>query len=188
MKSRINLATRPIVNQRSFWLAGSALFLAALLLTVYVLTAGVTTWQQRMTTRTQLRELASERVDLRADLSRLADELQDPATQELLDQNGYLNRIIQQKAFSWGTFFHRLAQSLPRRARVLSVSPSMGEDGRVEVELSVGGGSPDDIHAFMKRLEEGPHFTQVVLQSQEMGNSTDDAVTADLSVVYLEAN
>lgn len=188
MKSRINLATRPIENQRGFWLAGSLLLLVALLLTAYALTEGVATWQQRMTTRTQLGELARERADLRAELDRLAGELQKPATQDLLDQNGYLNRIIRQKAFSWGTFFERLARSLPRRTRVLSVSPAMQEDGRVEVQLNMGGGSPADIHLFMKRLEEGPHFTQVILQSQDLKDNSDDAVTAQLSVVYLEEN
>lgn len=190
MRSRINLATRPVENQRGFWVTISLLLLAALPLTMYALTAGVLTWQLRMTTRTRLSELQRERRALREDLNRLAAGLQEPATQELLAQNEYLNRIIRQKAFSWNIFFDRLAKNLPRNARVLSVSPILHDDGRVEVLLRMGGRTPGAIHEFMKRLEEGEHFSQVVMKSQEQRQNAggDDPVTAQLSTVYLEGD
>ena len=186
MRTQINLATRPRVNQRGFWLAGSVLLLAALLLTAFVVTEGVAAWQQRMTTRARLGDLNRERSDLQEELNDLEDSLRDPATEKLLEENEFLNHVIRQTAFSWARFFERLSEGLPARARVLSVSPILGEGGRVNVRLRMGARSPAAIHDFMRRLEEGAHFSQVVLQTQEQSVAGGDRITAQLTAVYSE--
>jgi len=184
MKSTINLATHPVINQRGFWLGGALLVSLALLATVFVSVSGVTTWQQRVTTRAQLISLGHEKAELSRSHKTLVDELQKPSTQALLDKNRFLNHMIRQKAFSWATFFAHLEKELPASARILAVTPSLRTDGPVEIRLQLGGQSPEAIHTFLRALEKSTQFTQIVLQSQEVGQNTDDNMLAQIRALY----
>lgn len=186
MRTGINLASAPRLNQRGFWALGSALALAAALFTGFVVYEGVTAWQQRTTTQTYLGELRGEIRALESEIRGLISDLENPATLDSLEQMQFLNRMIRQKSFSWGAFFQRVAASLPRRARLLSIAPSLREDGLVSVELQVGGRSPAAIHRFMQSLEEADHFSQVVLGSEDTRDDGPDRVVARLTTIYRE--
>ncbi len=187
MRNRINLATSPFVNYRPFALGAGLLALVTVAVTVFVGVESVRAWQERRATQARVRELQSERARLLAEQQRLEAELQDPATQKVLRRTRFFNDLIRQKNLSWTQLFFDLAEGLPRQVRILSLSPSLREDGRLQVELRVGGASPPAVIEFLRALEEGEKFAQVELHSQNYrGGRGRDAMTAQVSVVYLQ--
>lgn len=186
MKTTVNLATRPYVNERKFWLTAGLLLLLAVAVTAQVATDGVLTWRRRMTTRARLSELSLEQARLTARHRELESALLDPATQELLGRVSFLNRFIRQKSFSWTGFFLDLQQHLPAQARVLAISPTLREDGTLEVELRIGARSPTAISKCLESLEQGERFRGVTLHLQSLGVARTDAVVAEVTARYAE--
>ncbi len=188
MRTTVNLATRPRINQRSFWVLAPSLAVAAIAFSVFVVYQAGTMVQSQSQTRVELTRLRAERDALRSEIIQMTTRLEAPNTQRLLEEMQFLNGMIRQKSFSWGVFFERVAASLPRRVRVLAISLSMQEDGRVEVGLHVGAKSADAIHTFMRLLEEAEHFSQVTLGSENRQDNNIDPVQARLTTRYKEGN
>jgi type IV pilus assembly protein PilN len=187
MRVPVNLATRPFVNVRPFVVTTAVLGGAALVLTLLVLVVGVTTWRERATTLARLHRLDSERVRLITEQRRLETELRTPATQQLLERTHFLNQLIRQKGLSWTELFFDLQQCLPLQVRILSLSPSLREDGHLLVELRVGGASAAAVIDFLRALEEGEKFRDVVLRGQRRGTgSASDEMTAEVTAVYVQ--
>jgi len=187
MRTSINLATKPFVNVRPFVVTTAVLGATALVLTLLLLMVGVSTWRERATTLARLRGLESERSRLIAAQARLESELRTPATQQLLERTRFLNQLIRQKGLSWTELFFDLQQCLPRQVRILSLSPSLREDGNVLVELRVGGGSAAAVIEFLQALEEGEKFRDVVLRGQRRGTGASrDEMSAEVTAVYVQ--
>jgi len=187
MRAPINLATKPFVNVRPFVVATAFLGGGALVLTLLLLVVGVNTWRERSTTLGRLRGLESERARLIATQQRLETELRAPTTQQLLERTRFLNQLIRQKGLSWTELFFDLQQRLPRQVRILSLSPSLREDGNVLVELRVGGASAAAVIEFLQALEEGEKFRDVVLRGQRRGSgSSRDEMSAEVTAVYVQ--
>ena len=187
MKAPVNLATRPFVNGRPFVVTTVVLGGVALLLTLLVLVVGVTVWRERTTTVARLHGLDSERVRLIAAQGSLESELRAPATQQLLERTRFLNQLIREKGLSWTELFFDLQQRLPPQVRILSLSPSLREDGHLLVELRVGGASGAAVIEFLRALEEGEKFRDVMLLGQRRGSGAGrDQMTAEVTVVYVQ--
>lgn len=187
MRNTINLATSPFVNYRPFALGAGLLGVVTLAVTVFVAMESVQAWQERTAAQAHLTALKSERARLMAEQQRLESELQDPATQAVLRRTRFLNDLIRQKNLSWTQLFFDVAERLPRQVRILSVSPSLRQDGRLQVELQVGGQSPPAVIEFLRALEDAEKFDQVELHSQNYrGGRGRDAMTAQVSVAYLQ--
>lgn len=186
MRTTVNLATRPRTNQRSFWVLAPFLTVAAIAFSVFVVYQAGTMVQSQSQARVKLTLLQEEVDALGAEIIQMTSDLEAPNTQRLLEEMQFLNGMIRQKSFSWGVFFERVAASLPRRVRVLSISLSMRQNGRVEVDLSVGAKSADAIHTFMRSLEKAEHFSQVTLGSQNRQDNNIDPVQARLTTRYKE--
>lgn len=187
MRSSINLATHPFVNYRRFMLTTGVLAVVVLGLTVGLAFEGVRVWQERTLAQARMRELGRQRAELAAEQLRLEKELQDPAMQEQLERVRFLNQLIQQKSLSWTELFFDLQQRLPARVRVLSLSPSLREDGRLQVEMRVGGQSAAAVIDFLRALEKGEEFHDIRLhsQSRDVGSATDSLI-AEISATYVQ--
>ncbi|MFQ5776620.1 MAG: hypothetical protein ACE5IP_01285 [Terriglobia bacterium] len=186
MRIPINLASRPFVNYRPFVVTAGLLALVAAGFTLFVGVEGVRTWQKRTTTQARVRELETQHQELVSQQGQLEAELQDPATVELLEHVRFLNRVIRQKGFSWTALFFDLQQRLPRQVRVLSLSPSLRDDGLVEVDIRLGSQSPQAVVRFLRSLEESDEFRQTVLHSQSRPTRAagGDRLNADVSALY----
>lgn len=185
MRSRVNLATSPFVNYRRFALGTGLLALVALTATVWVGGESVRVWQERTSRQARLQELRAERTRLVTEQEQLESELKDPATQQVLRRTRFLNDLIRQKNLSWTQLFFDLAGRLPPRVRVMSLSPQLREDGRLEVRLRIGGESAPAVIEFLRALEEGGKFAELQLHSQNFQPGRDsDAMTAEVSVIY----
>ncbi|MFQ5662559.1 MAG: hypothetical protein ACE5HL_01850 [Terriglobia bacterium] len=189
MRARVNLATNPFVNYRRFALTAGILAAVALGLTVLLISEGVSVWRERSATRARLGELEAQQAQLAAEQGRLEEALRAPATQALLERTRFLNQLIEHKSLSWTELFFDLQQRLPRRVRILSLAPKLGEDDRLQVELEVGGESARAVIRFVRALEEGEKFRDVALRSQSHEPVTNaDAVVARVSAIYVRSS
>lgn len=187
MRSAINLASTPFVNYRSFLLTVGLLALLAVGLTGWLTVEGVQAWRERSAAHERLRELEARQAELTAEQQRLEAELRSPGTYDQLERAHFLNEMIQRKSLSWTKLFFDLQERLPARVRIRSLAPSLRDDGRLQVELRVGGQSAADVIEFLQALDEGGKFQDIVLRSQNRAaGAADDPVTAELSAVYVE--
>ncbi|MFQ5723423.1 MAG: hypothetical protein ACE5G6_02935 [Terriglobia bacterium] len=185
MRSRVNLATSPFVNYRRFALGAGLLALVALTATVWVGRESVRVWQERTSRQARWQELRAERARLMSEQEQLETELEHPATQAVLQRTRFLNDLIRQKNLSWTRLFFDLAGRLPAGVRVVSLSPHLREDGRLEVQLQVGSESAPAMIEFLRALEDGDKFDEVQLHSQNFQAGRDsDALTTEVSVIY----
>lgn len=187
MRVPVNLATRPFVNLRPFLLTTGLLGGVALVLTLVVLVVGVNKWQDRAGTWAKLTRLEREHSRLLAERADLVRELSQPNADALLKRKLFLDGLVQRKQLSWIELFFDLQQHLPARVRIVSLSPSLQEDGRLLLDLRVGSGSVSEIISFLQALEEDKKFQNVVLRSQQEGTGgRRDDLLAQLSAVYVQ--
>lgn len=187
MRTSINLATAPFIPARRFLLTVGGLAVVALAATVFVGVEAARTWQERTATAARVRELAAERTRALDEQRRLQDELQAPAIRQVLERTQFFNGLVRRKNLSWTNLILDLQERLPARVRILALSPSLRDDGRLQVEMQVGGDSAQEIIEFLQALEKSDRFEEIALHSQSRSSSArTDPLTAQLSVVYVE--
>lgn len=166
MRTTINLATAPLENNRPFLVflvlfGGLVIFLSGILAQ-----RGYREWQSdRWVERDisqlsqQLRALDRERVNYEA-------FFRQPQVTPVLDRAAFLNALIQRKAVSWTRIFMELERELPDRVYLVSITPTVTDDGQLQLKLSVAGESTAEIIRFLKTLEDSPRFSQIELQTE----------------------
>ena len=187
MRSALNLATDPYVNQRPFWVKLTALAMLAVGLTGWSVYQAATIWRRGTAAQARLHDLQKHRDDLASEQRELEQELRVPATLAVLERAQFFNQLIGQKRLSWAQLFFDLQQTLPLEARVLSLSPRMREDGRLQVAIRLGAANNGAVVEFLEALGQSPKFTEVKLGSQSSeGLGKGDSVTAQVSAVYMQ--
>ncbi|MGH9788217.1 MAG: hypothetical protein ACRD4U_05890 [Candidatus Acidiferrales bacterium] len=188
MRRQLNLASEPFINYRPFWVTATTLGLAALALTAWLGLETYTIWRRGTEAQERLHELQQRRAELTAEQTELETELRVPHTMAVLERAGFFNQLITQKRLSWARLFVDLEKALPARARVVSLSPRLGDDGRVEVRMRVGADSEQAIVELMDALTESGKFAEVRLDSQSAEGTRGDAVVAQLIAVYVQGS
>ena len=187
MRRALNLATDPYVNQRPFWVTLVALGLLAAGLTVGSIYQSVTIWRRGTAAQARLYELQKRRADLAAEQQKLEEALRVPATLAVLERAQFFNQLIGQKRLSWTQLFFDLRQALPNEARVLSLSPRLRDDGRLQVEIRLGAATNGAVVEFLEALGQSGKFTEVKLDSQSSeGTGRADPVVAQVTAVYVQ--
>lgn len=160
IKIDINLASRPFVNNRKFYLS------AGILLTVLF---GVSYWnlsryQTIHARRSQVNQLMSrDRARFEAlgrEQEKLLGRLQSPETAEFLDRLEHINQLIQRRTFSWTVLLNDLERLTPANLQVVSIKPQISNRG-VLVEIVANGRSSKDNIQFVANLESSGKFYDV---------------------------
>ena len=185
MRTSINLASQPFVDYRGFLLTTGILGLVALVFTTLVLVTAISAWRETTTTQGQIRALESQHAQLASEQRALENELRAPGNIEQLEQVYLVNQLIQRKAFSWTQLFYDVQERLPGQVRVLSITPSQRDDGRVLVEMRLGAGSQAALIEFLQALEQGEKFREVALHAQGETRGGRDAIEARVTTVYV---
>jgi Tfp pilus assembly protein PilN len=134
----LNLARRPFINTRPvvrlaaiLWVLGLVLLAVNVALFMGYLNASQET-RTRLATRQ--REVESERVAVQVLRDRLADLHLDQQNREV----AFLNRMIDERTFSWSLLFDRLAEVLPDNVRLLRLTPTSLVQKETEAALLAG--------------------------------------------------
>jgi type IV pilus assembly protein PilN len=111
----------------------------------------------------QIDRIAEER-------KRYQDLMRQPANAQLLDQVGTLNRLFDEKAFSWTLAMEDLETVLPGGVQVSTLEPIRGKDGHITLRLRVIG-PRDRAVELVRNLEHSKRF----LLPRIVGENTESA-------------
>lgn len=184
MRIRLNLATKPLVSHRRFFLAAGA---AGILSGVLFIGLGWHFYGARRADaefRYRSEQMQLEMEQLRAQREELERFFNLPENAQLHDRAAFLNGVIDSRAFNWTRMFMDLERILPGGVHVLSIAPKL-DKGRVAVKLNVGTVSDDAKLKLLKALEESNSFSQVQLQSERAPTQPGgDKTVLELTAVY----
>ena len=163
----MNLATRPFYNERAVHLVLAALGFAivAILALEIVRFAALSRAFGELTLAAETAENEAAAVSTRT--SRLEREMPGDATAALVVAAEEVNRLIEQRLFSWTAFFNVIEQTLPAGVMLTAVRPDADEEG-TSVDLAVIGRTVADIEEFIRRLEESGVFADVLARQGEL--------------------
>ena len=163
----MNLATRPFYNERAVHLVLAALGLAivAILALEVVRFAALSRAFGELTLAAETAESEAAAVATRT--SRIEREMPGDATTALVLAAEEVNRLIEQRLFSWTAFFNVIEQTLPAGVMLTAVRPDADEAG-TSVDLAVIGRTVADVEDFIRRLEETGVFADVLARQGEL--------------------
>jgi type IV pilus assembly protein PilN len=157
LKITLNLATRPYADQGP---AIKRLRIGMLVLAVLLLGLGfglLHFHQSAMAMRAQ-----EERQDLA--IARIRQEqlgyqrqMQQPANAKVLQQAEFLNRLFDEKAFSWTAAMEDLERVLPLGVQVTAIEPVRAKDGRLTLRLRISGLRERSVE-MVRNMERSPRF------------------------------
>lgn len=186
MKTKFNLATAPLENNRRFIAASSALGTIALaamaLLSLHAVHARRANREMRVNIDNSREQI---RISLRQQES-LRNAFKSPEAVEALKRSQFLNGLIEERTFPWTKMFADLEQILPAGVRVNSISPQMDGEGHVKVALSVGAVNVEQENKFLSAISSSPLFSNVLPTEESRGQRAADG-SADKVVLNLQA-
>ncbi len=179
MRVQVNLASRPFVELRPFFLrlrllmavlaaAGIALAVAA-----HILSARAAKQQL------ELDRLRNETIAVQQSKLHTEQRLRDPVNARVLDRAHFLNALFLQKSFSWTAVMMDLENVLPNGIQVTSIEPQVSPDGNVVIRLRVAGERANAVQ-LVRNLERSRRFLQPRLtgeasQTKENGTAARSA-------------
>jgi hypothetical protein len=176
----LNLATRPLRNRRLFMLLGGLLglaflitaFLAIILFFHFTLKKGVV--------QAGFKKAEETVKTAQAEQKRLGIRLKEAVKkdQDIIDT---INSIILRKSFSWTDFLSKLEECLPDPSYILSMTPTLVDDTRIQFRFRVVSRSLDDLLALINKLQD-LKFSQPRVETEERNDR--GQLTSEISVTY----
>lgn len=185
MKIRLNVSTNPQENKRPF-LAGAFLAGAAGLVALgFLANASWNAWQSSRRVR---REISVAEDEIRVNSQKqgaLKAYFETKEVGQVLDRAGFLNSLIGERSFPWTKIFMDLEETLPAGTRVVEISPRL-ENGRAEVELTVGAANEEALIRFLKSMESSKVFSGMMVRQEQVAKepASSDKIEINLTVWY----
>ena len=177
MKIQVNLATRPFVELRPFFLrlrilmAVLAAVAVALGITSHVLSAKLHREQAQMAA------VHNQIVATQQEKNRAETSMRQPANAAVLERAHFLNTIFLRKSFSWTAVMMDLENVLPSGVQVTSIEPSVTPEGDVVIRLRVAG-DRDRAVQLVRNLERSQRFLHPRLSGESSQNKENNANVA----------
>jgi type IV pilus assembly protein PilN len=159
MRITVNLATRPFVELRPFFLRLRILMgVLAVVCIVAVVVAHIE--QKKLDVATaQMDQLHAKTVAAQLEKQRNEQRMRQPANAEVLDRAHFLNALFLRKSFSWTAVMMDLETVLPVGVQVTSIEPAVTAEGDVIIRLRVSG-DRDKAVQLVRNLERSKRFLQ----------------------------
>ncbi|HET6170278.1 MAG TPA: fimbrial assembly protein, partial [Terracidiphilus sp.] len=168
MRIGINLASRPFADLGPA-LKGMRIAMGALVVVAIAMIFGLHALHQRA------EEARARDHSLDGQIARITSErqgyqamMQQPQNAEVLTQAESLNKLFDEKAFSWTLAMEDLETVLPGGVQVTSIEPARDKDGRITLHLRVLG-ARDRAIELVANLEHSKRFVRprIVNESSE---------------------
>jgi Tfp pilus assembly protein PilN len=178
----LNLATKPLVSHRRFFVGSALLGIFAGLLFLYLSWQFYTLRKADEVYRAKLGKIEQEMDRLeaqRADLDRFyaRDE-----NHNLQDRAKFVGTVIEARSFNWTKMFMDLEHTLPPGVHVLKIEPKL-ENGSALVKFVVAGSSQESKVRLLKAFEDSSSFTHVELTAEGLPKQSGSTNSTD---VFLE--
>jgi type IV pilus assembly protein PilN len=165
MRISVNLATRPFVELRPFFLR--LRWIMAALVVVAIALIVVTHMEQQKLNAAQATMDALQARTNAAVAEKQANErrMRQPANAGMLDRAHFLNALFLRKSFSWTAVMMDLETVLPSGVQITSIEPQPNSDGDVVIRLRVSG-DRDRAVQLVRNLEHSKRFLVPRLSSE----------------------
>jgi type IV pilus assembly protein PilN len=157
MRIAINLATRPYADLGPA-LKRLRIAMAVLLIVAIALGFGLRAFHQKAEeARANEHALDSRIAQITQQRQGFQELMRRPANVLLLTQTASLNRLFDEKSFSWTLAMEDLETVLPGGVQVVTLEPTRAKDGHITLHLRVIG-PRDRALELVKNLEHSRHF------------------------------
>lgn len=168
MRITINLASRPFVELRSFFLR-LRIIMAVLVLVAIGLGVWTHVLDKRLRVATaKMGSLQNATTAAQQERTRSVARMHQPANAAVLDRAHFLNALFLRKSFSWTAVMMDLERVLPAGVQVTSIEPQPTAEGDVIIRLRVSG-ERDRAVQLVRNLEHSQRF----LHPRLSGESTE---------------
>ena len=156
----INLASRPFVNRRKFFLVLGCLALLLSLLSGW----NISTYRMLLVRRSayDLKMKGSQEylAKLKEEETKLKEQLQKRETAEFLEKVEFINSLIDHRTFSWTRLLNDLETLTPSNVYIASIRPKI-QGREVVVEILANAKTNQDAIDFVVQLESSDRFLEV---------------------------
>jgi type IV pilus assembly protein PilN len=167
MRISVNLATRPYVELRPFFIRLRVLMGVLVAVGLGAILAAHLLQKRLDLAQAQMDRLHNKMVAARQEKLHNEQRMRQPANAAVLDRAHFLNALFLRKSFSWTAVMMDLERVLPIGVQVTSIEPQVSANGDVIIRLRVSG-ERDRAVELVRNLERSRRF----LQPRLMGEST----------------
>lgn len=165
MRIAVNLATRPFVELRPFFLRLRLIMAVLAALGIGLAVGASVIGAKAETQQIELDRLRNLTIATQNARLRTEARLRQPANAAVLDRAHFLNALFLRKSFSWTAVMMDLEDVLPLGVQVTSIEPAVTADGAVTIRLRVAG-ERDRAVQLVRNLERSRRFLQPRLGSE----------------------
>jgi hypothetical protein len=177
-----NLSTRPFYNERLVSMIVIVGTVIGIALTAFNVAMIYRLSAERTKQRAELERVEAEAAKSRAAAAALQQSVDRPNLLMLASATSEANDLIDQRTFSWTTFFGIVEKTLPLDARLIAVAPRV-ERGVFMIVMTLNVKRPSDLQAFMDALFSTGTFYDLLPGEQQ--SIEDGSQTATLSGAYI---
>jgi Tfp pilus assembly protein PilN len=152
-----NLASKPRLNTRPVWVVTGVAVLIGLVLTAVNLRLFLSSNQTLEEQIVRRDMLQIERDALASEFSEHATALERVPWKGLNARVNLVNEVLKEHSFSWSDLLDHLAEVLPWQVRVVTVSPSLGDEG-VALSLEAISKDREGFLDLLDRMVADPYF------------------------------
>jgi len=169
MRISLNLASRPFVELRPFFLRLRILMggLAVLAIAIIVWTHSEQIQLNRA--QAQMDQLVHKTTAFQQEKQHNEQRMHQPANAAVLDRSHFLNAVFLRKSFSWTAVMMDLETVLPIGVEVTSIEPQVTAEGDVVIRMRVSG-DRDKAVLLVRNLERSKRFLAPRLNSENSQN------------------
>ncbi len=165
MKISVNLATRPFVELRPFFLRLRIIMASLLVMAVGLAVASHVLQKKVDAQEAQVNAVKAQTIRVQQERTGAERRMQQPRNAEALERAHFLNALFLHKSFSWTAVMMDLETVLPVGVQVTSIEPQVSADGEVGIRLRVAG-DRDRAVALLRNLEHSKRFLQPRLSTE----------------------
>jgi hypothetical protein len=176
MRGPLNLATRPVRNERLpallFGLAAFALLLVTL---QHAFVAYRLMPRRSNALREEVASLERELGQIEIEATSLSRIVVAPAQKT---EWAVIKELVDRRVFWWSRLFATFEEMLPRDARITGVAPRISKEKRLELEMTVRLQNANAGYGLMRLLERHPAFSDV-------RNPRNESMSGEYEFIYV---
>jgi type IV pilus assembly protein PilN len=157
MRITVNLATRPFVELRPFFLRLRILMAVLVAVGVGAIIAAHVLQKKLDVAQAQINQVHANVLAARQEKQGNEQRMRQPANAAVLARAHFLNTLFLTKSFSWTAVMMDLETVLPIGVQVTSIEPQISSDGNVIIRLRVSG-ERDRAVQLVRNLERSRRF------------------------------
>jgi Tfp pilus assembly protein PilN len=185
MYVRLNLATKPLVSHRRFFVGSAVLGALAGILLVVLAWHYFTVRKAEANFRARSNKVEQEMAALESQKNELDRYFARPENHNVQERAKFSNGVIEARSFNWTKMFMDLEKTLPPGAHILRIEPKL-DRGSAEVKFLVGTSTPEAKIQLLKAFEDSKSFSHIELFSSQVpkGQAGSDVLLVEFSAIY----